>query len=683
MASSFSWEDWLVVGLFFVITVSLGLLVKLRKRRSNKEETSEEFFLAGRNLSWWMVGGSLFASNMGGTHFVGIAGDGAATGIAVVAYEWQASWILLLLGYVFVPIYLKGGVYTMPEYLKNRYKSTAIQQFMTIMALISYVFTKISVDIYAGSLYFREATGTNIYISAVIILAITALYVILGGLEAVTYTDVLQCAIMLIGAIVLTVIGFNEIGGIDKLWEKFPQAVGAPYIANDTNNSAITNNSSNMSSCYAMTGYWANMFRPIDDPDYPWLGIWLSLPIIGIWYWCTDQVIVQRTLGSKSLAHAKGGTILAGFLKVLPMFIMVMPGMISRVLYADMIACPNAESCKIACDNEFGCTNRAYPKLVFELLPVGLTGLMTAVMVAAVMSSLSSVYNSCSTIFTVDVWSYFRPKAGDKEKVIVGRIVVLSMIGFGIVWLPFIDSGSGSRLFKYIQTIQALLGSPIMAVFLIGILWPRANGWGGLAGLVFGTVLGIARFATEYVFPPPKCGEIDDRPGFVSLNFMYFGVILFVGTVFVIVVISLLTAPIPVEEIAGLTWATIRKQKKQREVEPQLNHAAEDIELGSNYIVNGSINKVGGDSRDNNNGKICSGVTNGHTTNGHTTNGHANNGMGNVHVGNMKLSEFQVEATVEIDVDDVLLESKIEKILTNIGTVSLLATLAFLWIWYR
>ncbi|CAB4009905.1 sodium glucose cotransporter 5-like [Paramuricea clavata] len=638
MSSTFHWGDWLVIAFYFVFTICIGLVAKFRKGKRGTEETAEGYFLAGRTLTWWMVGGSLFASNIGGTHFVGIAGDGAATGIAVVAYEWQASWILLLLGYVFVPIYLKGGVFTMPEYLKNRYKSTAIQLFMTVVALVSYVFTKISVDIYAGSLYFREATGTNIYISAVIILAITALYVILGGLEAVTYTDVLQCSIMLIGAVILTIMGFNEIGGIDALWDKFPLVAGH-YSNNLTLPTNVSTNVSidapiNASNCYTVTPYWANMFRPIDDPDYPWLGLWLSLPIIGIWYWCTDQVIVQRTLASKSLAHAKGGTILAGFLKVIPMFIMVMPGMISRILYPDSVGCSDAKTCEKACGNELGCSNEAYPKLVFNLLPSGLTGLMMAVMIAAVMSSLSSVYNSCSTIFTVDIWQYIRPRAGEREKLIVGRLVVVSLVGLGVVWLPFIDSGSGSRLFKYIQTIQALLGSPIMAVFSIGILWPRANGWGGLGGLVFGTILGVVRFITEYVYPAPKCGEVDDRPGFVSMNFMYFGVILFVATAVVIIVLSLLTAPIPKEELAGLTWATIREKKQARNVKPEVNVASDDYEMSHNGVAN------------------------------------------------VKMSDHQIESELVVE-EDILHQTTSEKIITMIGSILLLLTLAFLWIWYR
>ncbi|CAB4010763.1 sodium glucose cotransporter 5-like [Paramuricea clavata] len=356
------WEDWLAIAIYFVFTIGLGLAVKFRRGR--RQESTESFFLAGRSLVWWMVGGSIFASNIGGTHFIGIAGDGAATGIAVICYEWQASWTLLILGYFFVPVYLTSGIYTMPEYMQKRYQSQSIRTILTFITLVSYVFTKISIDIYAGSVYFREATGWNIYISAFVVLSITAVYVIVGGLEAVTFTDILQVSIMLIGAIILTILGFIEIGGLEKLWEEYPKSFGRNWrtMENVTVNGTISESHGNSSSCYGLTPYWANMFRPFDDPDFPWFGLWFALPIVEIWYWCTDQVMVQRALAAKSVVHAKGGTIFAGFLKILPMFIMVFPGMISRVLYKDDVACPDAESCERACGNKLGCSNLAYPR---------------------------------------------------------------------------------------------------------------------------------------------------------------------------------------------------------------------------------------------------------------------------------------------------------------------------------
>lgn len=627
------WADWLAITIYFVFTIGLGLAVKFRRRREN--ESAESFFLAGRSLVWWMVGGSIFGSNIGGTHFIGIAGDGAATGIAVVCYEWQASWTLLVLGYFFIPVYLKSGIYTMPEYIQKRYKSQSMRTILTIIALLSYVFTKISIDIYAGCLFFKEALGWNIYLSASIILTITAIYVIVGGLEAVTITDILQVSIMIIGAVVLTILGFKEIGGIEKLWEEYPKSFGRNWrvVENVTNlNETLNKNSTN--SCYGLTKYWGNMFRPFDDADYPWFGLWFALPIIEIWYWCTDQVMVQRALAAKNVFHAKAGAIFAGFLKILPMFIMVMPGMISRVLFKDEIACPDAESCERACGNKLSCSNLAYPKLVFNLLPTGLVGLMMAVMLAAVMSSLSSVYNSASTVFTMDIWQRIRPRAGDREKIIVGRIMVAVLVILGIAWLPFIERGGSGRLFRYIQTINFLLGSPMMAIFFVGLVWHRANQAGALGGFAAGVLLAAARFATEYIYSTPACGEADNRPTFASINFMYFGIILFVVTVVVMIVLSLLTKPIPIEELDGLTWATLRKGEENRIVVEN----NENLEACEKHDIE------------------------------------------------LKQPGEQVEicpSQETLDTEDVLYQSRNEKIICNVCSVILLLVLLFLWVWYR
>ncbi|EDO46200.1 predicted protein, partial [Nematostella vectensis] len=499
------------------------------------------------------VGPSLFASNMGSEHFIGLAGSGAATGIAVVSYEWQAVWVLLLLGYVFVPIYLKSRVFTMPEYLNKRFQSRSVRTYLTIAALISYVFTKTSVDIYAGSVFLYEAIGWNIYVSAAVILAITAIYTMLGGLMAVIFTDVLQCAIMIIGAIVLAILSFMKVGGHDGLWSKFGTIAATTSALNLTNSSVALG----AQSCYKLTQYWGNMFRPLDDPDYPWLGLWTTLPIMGVWYWCTDQVIVQRSLGAKNNVHAKAGSIFAGLLKILPLFIMVMPGMISRVLFPDSIACPDSRSCMKHCGNEWGCTNNAYPKLVLNVLPTGLVGLMMAVMMAALMSSLSSAFNSSATIFTVDVWLVCRPKAKEREKLIVGRVVVLILVGVSLVWLPIIQGALGSQLFVYIQTIQSYLAPPITMTFGLGILWPRLTEAGALCGLLVGLMMGLLKFIFGNIYTPPSCGVPDDRPGFVKFHFMWYGLVIFGVTGVVEVLVSLFTTPVPREELGGLTWPTI------------------------------------------------------------------------------------------------------------------------------
>lgn len=580
--------DWVIIAVYFLGCLVVGLWSKFRKTRLS-DETAETYFLAGRSMMWWAVGPSLFASNIGSEHFVGLAGSGAATGIGVVSYEWQACWILLLLGWVFVPIYLRSRVFTMPEFLQKRFQSQWIRTYLTAVALISYVFTKTSVDIYAGSVFLYEAVGWNIYISAACILAITAVYTLLGGLTAVIYTDVLQCTIMILGAIVLAILSFVKVGGYDALWEGYGSAVGKSVligaqtmVANSTNstmgNSTMGNGtmgngtmgneslSSGLEACFKLTPEWGHMFRPIDDPDYPWLGLWTTLPIMGVWYWCTDQVIVQRVIGAKTNVQAKAGSILAGFLKILPIFIMVMPGMIARVLFPDSIACPDPESCLKHCGNEWGCTNNAYPKLVLNVLPVGLVGLMMAVMMAALMSSLSSAFNSSSTIFTVDVWLRFRPQAGEREQLIVGRIVVVLLVIVSICWLPIIQGSAGTQLFVYIQTIQSYLAPPITMVFGLGILWTGLTSAGALSGLLIGFVLGMAKFIAGNVYTTPKCGEEDTRPGFAKMHFMFYAIIIFVVSGTVMVVVSFFTKKVPLNELGGLTWKTIS--------DPPISHGA-------------------------------------------------------------------------------------------------------------
>ncbi|EDO46199.1 predicted protein [Nematostella vectensis] len=553
--------DWAIIGVYFALCMAVGLYTKFKRQRGL--ETSEGYFLAGRSMMWWAVGPSLFASNIGSEHFIGLAGSGAASGIGVACYEWQACLCILLLGWVFVPIYLKSRVFTMPEYLNKRFQSRSIRTYLTAIALLSYVFTKISVVLFAGSVFLYEAVGLNIYLSATVMLAITAIYTLLGGLMAVIFTDVLQCTVMMIGAIVLCILGFDKVGGHSGLWEKFPKAVGKPWRPPNTSLPLNLTNAT-IESCFKVTPYWGNMFRPLDDPDYPWLGSWTTVFfVIGVWYWCTDQVIVQRALGAKNNVHARAGAVFAGFLKATPMFLMVMPGMISRVLFPDSIACADSVSCERHCGNKWGCTNNAYPKLVLNVLPTGLVGLMMAVMMSALMSSLSSVFNSSATIFVVDIWLRIRPKAGERERVIVGRVTVVVVVALSIVWLPIIQ---GNRLFEYLQTIQAYFSPPLAMVFTLCILWPGLSEVGALSGLIIGLVMGVVKFIVGNLFDPPECGKVDERPEFVKLHFLYYGLIIYVASGAVMVIVSLFTKPVPREELGGLTWPTIN--------DPPISHDA-------------------------------------------------------------------------------------------------------------
>ncbi|KXJ23310.1 sodium/glucose cotransporter 5 [Exaiptasia diaphana] len=657
-----AWIDWLIIAAYFVLCLGVGLFSKFRKQRG-QAETAEGYFLAGRKMLFWAVGPSLFASNIGSEHFIGLAGSGAANGIAVVSYEWEAVWVLMLLGWVFVPIYLRSRVFTMPEYLNKRFQSRSVRTYLTITALLSYVFTKTSVDIYAGSLFLYEAVGWNMYLSAACVLAITAIYTLLGGLTAVIFTDVFQCVVMIIGAIVVSILSFTKVGGHEGLWSKYGSAKGTPWRPVPPNGSSIVslmNITNATDSCYKMTPYWGNMFRPLNDPDYPWLVHWTTIPILGIWYFCTDQVLVQRALGAKNNLHAKAGSLLAGILKITPMFLIVMPGMISRVLFPDSIACADKESCLHYCDNEWGCSNNAYPKLVLNILPRGLVGLMMAVMMAALMSSLSSAFNSSATIFTVDVWVLLRPKATEWEKVIVGRIVVVVLVGVSLCWLPIIQGAHGSQLFVYIQTIQSYLAPPLTMTFGLAILWPGLTKAGALSGLIIGLIMGLMKFIFGNIYPPPGCGSEDNRPSFVKLHFLWYALVIFGVCGIVEVVVSMFTSKVPREELGGLTWPTINDRP--------ISHGAIGEE-GLSSAHGGNTYELSQVGQEMETGIIIDNTTTGEGENCIKFKG--------------KTEDDNIKTLRYLDVVPFAEETPLQKWALRVSTVLVLCVLVFLWVYYR
>nr|XP_018671853.1 sodium/glucose cotransporter 1 isoform X2 [Ciona intestinalis] len=436
--------------------------------RTNRSNVSG-FFLAGRDITWFPVGASLFSSNIGSGHFVGLAGTGAASGIAQGSFEWNAVVTLLFLGWLFAPVYIASGVVTMPEYLRERFGGQRIRMSLSLLSLILYIFTKISADLFAGAIFIEEALGWNLYLAICILLAITALYTVTGGLAAVIYTDTAQTFIMLIGGLVMMGLSFDYIGGYNQLEPEYFAAIPSKRNTN--------------TSCGLPRSDAFHVFRDPIDSDLPWPGMIFGITIIATWYWCTDQVIVQRTLAAKNLSHAKGGCVLAGTLKVLPMYMMVMVGMISRIIFPDQIGCSLPEECIKVCGSPTGCTNYAYAKLVLFIMPVGLKGLLLAVMIAALMSSLTSVFNSASTLFTCDIWMKIRPKAKNREQMIVGRVFILVMVGISIAWVPIIQAFSDGRLFDYIQSITSFLAPPITAVFVMAVFWPRLNEPGTILGI--------------------------------------------------------------------------------------------------------------------------------------------------------------------------------------------------------
>uniref|UniRef100_A0A3Q2YYE3 Sodium/glucose cotransporter 1 n=2 Tax=Hippocampus comes TaxID=109280 RepID=A0A3Q2YYE3_HIPCM len=531
--------DISVIVIYFLVVLAVGLWAMVRTNRA----TVGGFFLAGRSMVWWPIGASLFASNIGSGHFVGIAGTGAASGIAIGGFEWNALIVVVILGWLFVPIYIKAGVVTMPEYLKKRFGGQRIRIYLSVLSLLLYIFTKISADMFSGAIFINQALGLNIYLAVVALLLITGLYTVTGGLAAVIYTDALQTIIMIVGSFILMGFAFNEVGGYESFQERYMKAIPS-----------ITGNISE--SCYKPRHDSFHLFRDPITGDLPWPGLVFGLTIQATWYWCTDQVIVQRCLSAKNLSHVKGGCILCGYLKLLPMFLIVFPGMISRILYSDVVACVDPAECVKHCGASVGCTNIAYPKLVVDLMPVGLRGLMLSVMLASLMSSLTSIFNSASTLFTMDIYTKMRRSATEKELMIAGRVFILVLIGVSIAWIPVVQSAQSGQLFDYIQSITSYLAPPVTAVFILAIFCKRVNESGAFYGLMIGLLIGLSRMIAEFAYGTGSCVEPSNCPTIIcGVHYLYFAIILFVVSCIVILGVSLVTKPIADKHLYRLCWS--------------------------------------------------------------------------------------------------------------------------------
>ncbi len=511
--------DWVVVGLYFLVLVAVVWWV-VRQR----QESSADYFLAGRNMGWFVIGGSLFASNIGSEHLVGLAGTGAQDGVAMAHYELHA-WCLLVLGWILVPFYARSLVFTMPEFLERRY-SPAARWFLLIVSLISYVFTKVAVGLFASGIVFQTLFPedlipgvSNFWVGAIGIVIVTGAYTVLGGLRAVVYTDVLQTIVLIIGSLAITFVGLTKIGG----WGQLREVCGSEMF---------------------------NLWKPIDDPKFPWLGMLIGAPIVGLWYWCTDQYIVQRTLAAANIKEARRGTIFAAYLKMLPLFIFIVPGMLAFALAKT----GRLDGVILDASN----SNQAFPLLVRELLPVGLRGLVAAGLLAALMSSLSSVFNSSSTLFTIDIYKKIDPEASERRLVWIGRLATFVMVVSGLLWIPLISRMSDT-LYEYLQAVQAYIAPPIAAVFFLGVFVKRINAQGCMAGLITGFVLGMGRLVAE-LNKEGLAGTFLYH--YAALNFLYFCVVLFAASVVTIVVVSLLTPKPQDEQIQGLTYATMSDQDK-------------------------------------------------------------------------------------------------------------------------
>uniref|UniRef100_H2YEU0 Uncharacterized protein n=1 Tax=Ciona savignyi TaxID=51511 RepID=H2YEU0_CIOSA len=533
--------DIVIVIIYIVATFAVGIWASFGGFRG----TLESYFLAGKNIFWLPVGASIFASNIGSGHFIGLAGAGATGGIAIGSFEWIAPYNILMLGWMFLPIYLACGVFTMPEYLHRRFGGIRLRLTLSVISLALYVLTKIAVDLYAGALFIQQAFNINLYLAIVSLLVITAIYTILGGLKAVIYTDTMQTAIMLIGGILLMIMSFIEVGGYENLKTLYMQAI--PQTTLDILASG------NTTSCGIPREDAFHLFRDPINSDLPWPGMIFGIYFLGSWYWCTDQVIVQRAIAAKSLNHAKAGCLMAAVLKILPMYMIVMTGMISRVLFPNEVACAEPSECLRVCGNEQGCSNIAYPKLVLEILPSGLRGIMIAAMLSALMSSLTSIFNSTSTVFTIDVWKRIRKAATEKEMLIVGKLTVCVLVVVSILWIPVLLSSAGGQLYIYLQSIQSALGPPIFVLYLFGIAWPRVNEQGAFWGLISGFTVGVIRLVLDFTFGVPGCNQDETRPWIVSrVNYLHVSPIVFLISSVVTLVVSYCTKPLSRDQVTFL-----------------------------------------------------------------------------------------------------------------------------------
>ncbi|MEE2635722.1 MAG: sodium:solute symporter [Acidobacteriota bacterium] len=492
--------DWVVVSVYFAGLLGIAAWVA-QKRQS----TAADYFLAGRHVGWFAIGASLFASNIGSEHVVGLAGSGASTGIVLGHYELH-SWLILLLGWVFVPFYLRSGVFTMPEFLERRYDRRS-RWFLSVVMLVGYVLTKVSVTVYAGGVMLQGLMGLDFWTGAAVVVLLTGAYTVLGGLRAVVYTETLQAFVLVGGSVAVTGFGLVEIGG----WQELRRSVDPELF---------------------------DLWKPLDDPDFPWLGMVLTPPIVGLWYWCTDQYIVQRVLAAADVPTARRGAIWGAYLKLSAVFLFIVPGIVALGL-ANRGQLSLAEA------------DQALPVLVSTVLPVGLRGLVAAGLLAALMSSLAAVFNSCSTLFTMDFYKLLHPDASDTQLVQVGRLGTGVVVVLGIAWIPVMRLLS-TELYTYLQNVQAYIAPPIAAVFLLGLLWRRVNATGAICTLVTGFGLGMTKLILEL--------QADAVSGplawLAGVNFLYFGFALFLVCVTILCLVSVWSERPDPTRLVGLTLGT-------------------------------------------------------------------------------------------------------------------------------
>ncbi len=528
MLSSLSFWDIAIILVYFGIILWIAQWASKTKSDSGG---AVDYFLAGKNSGWLVIGASLFASNIGSEIILGVSGAGARGNMPMANFEIIASLVLILLGWVFVPFYLRSGVYTMPEFLEKRY-SKACRSYLSVISILAYVITKISLIIFAGALVF-ETVGVPFWTGAIVTVVATGFYTVLGGLKAVIYTDMVQAFILLLGTIAVTVFGLYALGGWDHM------------IAVITTAAAQEGN--------PPTAQFFNLWRPMSDTEYPWTGMLFGAPILGVWYWCTDQYIVQRTLSAKDINNARKGALFAGYLKLLPVFIFFIPGVIAYALLQE-------GAIEFSMDN----ADQALPAMINGFLPTGLKGLAIAGLLAALMSSLSSAFNSSSTLLTIDFYQKYRPNANQKDLVRFGRLATVVLVVVSLGWIPFMKALMGGGIFHYLQSIQAYISPPIAAVFLFGLFYKWINARGAIVALWVGFVIGVFRLIAEFLANEGTIvvGEGSFLGMFLGINFLHFALFLFLFCAMILMIVSKMTPAQPVERLELVTF----KKRAERPV---------------------------------------------------------------------------------------------------------------------
>ena len=520
MTSVLQQLDWIVLGIYFLALIGVAVWVFIQKNSN-----TEDYFLAGRNVGWFVIGASIFASNIGSEHVVGLAGTGFESGTPMAHYELHA-WIVLLLGWLFLPFYIRSGAFTMPEFLEKRFDSRS-RWFLSVFSLLAYVLTKVSITIYAGGIVVSELLGIPFWYGAIGIVVFTGIYTVIGGLKAVIYTETLQTVVLIFGSVVITYLGLREVGGWSQLRETVT-AVSPDHF---------------------------NMWRPMNDPQFPWTGLLIGGTIVGIWYWCTDQYIVQRTLAANNITIARRGAIFGAYLKLLPILIFLVPGIIAFALTLQQ-----PEVFQVAK------ADRAFPMLVKTLLPVGLKGLVAGGLMAALMSSLASVFNSCSTIFTIDIYKKIKPDKSEESLIRIGKIATAIIVVLGIIWIPIMEKIGGGVMYQYLQNVQSYIAPPVTAVFLLGIIWKRVTSDAAITTLISGLILLILRLGTEIYFQEEITSGIEVSGiafAFATINFAHMAIFMFIFSVFLCVGVSMASAVPDYARIEGLSFGTMTAKMKQ------------------------------------------------------------------------------------------------------------------------